>query len=282
MEQGTREWHAWRKQGIGSSEVAAILGMSPYTTALKVWEDKINPEVKEEKEKYIFKKGHKEEERVRAMLEMQTGLTFAPALVESSEYSFFRASLDGRTADKTIIMEAKLANKKDHENAKLKKVSDKYMAQIQYQLMVSRATKCIYCSWLEKSGELVTVDVYPDPHWQKKIFEECTKFWECVKTKTPPGVQDDDVITLKGLDDKIIRWKDLKQQIDGFEEIIEALRKDIEAAITHPKMEACGVTFTKSPRIGNVNYKLIPELKGVDLEKYRGASSTSIKFTIKE
>ena len=46
------------------------------------------------------------------------------------------------------------------------------------------------------------------------------------------------------------------------------------------KVRGAGVTLVKSVRQGNVNYKAIPELAGVDLEKYRGAPSEV--WTLKE
>lgn len=34
------EWIAWRKQGIGGSEAAAVLGLHPFQSAISVWADK--------------------------------------------------------------------------------------------------------------------------------------------------------------------------------------------------------------------------------------------------
>lgn len=42
------EWLRLRKQGIGGSDAAAIMGMSPFTTPLMVYWDKISEEVEEE------------------------------------------------------------------------------------------------------------------------------------------------------------------------------------------------------------------------------------------
>lgn len=38
------EWLAWRKKGIGGSDVAAALHMSPYKTAQELYFDKIGVE----------------------------------------------------------------------------------------------------------------------------------------------------------------------------------------------------------------------------------------------
>ena len=36
------EWLAWRRRGIGGSDVAAILGVSPFRTARDLYFDKLN------------------------------------------------------------------------------------------------------------------------------------------------------------------------------------------------------------------------------------------------
>ncbi len=34
-------WHEWRRGGIGSSDAAAIMGVSPWRTPKEVWEEKV-------------------------------------------------------------------------------------------------------------------------------------------------------------------------------------------------------------------------------------------------
>lgn len=281
MDQGTKEWLEWRKQGIGSSEVAAILGISPYKTALQLFLEKTSDEMPKEeaKKNYIFEKGHREEERVRAMYEMQKGEEFAPALVEMYGMNFMRASLDGRSKDGKKIIEIKLANKADHENARIGIVSDKYFAQVQHQLFVTGAESCDYLSWNE--SEMLIVTVKPDREYQEKMVKACADFWRKVQKKQKPEFQDADFVPLKGITTTVNKWKRLKLKIDALQKQADALKEEIEKAVTHPHM-ACGNVFiTRVERVGNVQYAKIPELQGVDLEKYRGAASSYLKFTIK-
>ena len=35
------EWHAWRAEGLGASEVAGVLGISPWATPWSVWARKM-------------------------------------------------------------------------------------------------------------------------------------------------------------------------------------------------------------------------------------------------
>lgn len=278
MDQKTMEWLKWRQQGIGSSDVSAILGISPWKTAYKLWQEKIADEVKESEGNWAMRRGNEEEPKVRAMFELQMGEAYAPALCMMAGLNFMRSSLDGRSADRKSIIEIKFAGKVDHEGARTGLVPDKYMAQIQHQLLVSMAEVCHYLSWNGK--ELLRVDVKPDQKWQDRIRTECIAFWRCVMTKTPPGMQDSDSVPLQNLDDKVNKWKELKSQVDALSEVMEGIEAELKAAVTVPRMHACGVTFSQVERIGNVNYKAIPELKNVDLEKYRGKPSSYIKISI--
>ena len=54
------EWLSWRKKGIGGSDVASALGLSPYRTARELYYDKIGvePVVSGEDKSITFAIGH--------------------------------------------------------------------------------------------------------------------------------------------------------------------------------------------------------------------------------
>lgn len=41
LKHGSSEWQAFRKTGIGGSDAAAILGLSPFKSNIEVWEEKV-------------------------------------------------------------------------------------------------------------------------------------------------------------------------------------------------------------------------------------------------
>ena len=41
LNHGSPEWLTFRKTGIGGSDAAAILGMSPFKSNIEVWEEKV-------------------------------------------------------------------------------------------------------------------------------------------------------------------------------------------------------------------------------------------------
>lgn len=64
------EWLAWRKKGIGGSDVAAALHMSPYKTAQELYFDKIGvePTIPQPDRSITFSIGHLLEDVGRADL----------------------------------------------------------------------------------------------------------------------------------------------------------------------------------------------------------------------
>ncbi|HYN58130.1 MAG TPA: hypothetical protein VET87_01070 [Rubrivivax sp.] len=47
-------------------------------------------------------------------------------------------------------------------------------------------------------------------------------------------------------------------------------KEDLVALARHPREQGAGVSVTRYWKAGNADYKKVMELKGVDLERYRG------------
>ena len=71
------EWLAWRKKGIGGSDVAAALHLSPYKTARDLYFDKIGvePTVEQPDKSITFAIGHLLEDVVAQIFSKKTGFT---------------------------------------------------------------------------------------------------------------------------------------------------------------------------------------------------------------
>lgn len=71
------EWLSWRRKGIGGSDVAAALGLSPYRTKRELYYDKVGiaPVVQGEDKSITFQVGHLLEDVVAQIFAKKTGLT---------------------------------------------------------------------------------------------------------------------------------------------------------------------------------------------------------------
>lgn len=61
---------------------------------------------------------------------------------------------------------------------------------------------------------------------------------------------------------------------------VEVARGALVALATHPKEVGAGVTVTRFWKAGSVDYKKVVELKGVDLERYRGKAREEVRVTV--
>lgn len=100
--QWTRDdWLAWRREGVGGSDVAAVAGLSPWATPLSVWLDKTGRGV-ETAETEPMRWGNLLEGIVTDEFEIETGLYVhhRQTLAIDVEHPWRRCTLDGLAADR--------------------------------------------------------------------------------------------------------------------------------------------------------------------------------------
>jgi len=277
------EWHKWRKEGIGSSDAPVVMGVSPWSTPYKLWELKIGVVKESETGNWATNRGNKMEPIARADYELKYGRDMPARLCEHATIPWLHASLDGFSADSKIILEIKCPGAEDHAKAVAGTVPEKYIPQIQHQLLVTGADVCHYYSFDGERG--VLVEVKPDVEYCKKLFLAEQAFWDLVVNKEPPELCDRDYKKVKGIEvDRLATaWKEAKDVFDKSKDLLERARDDFLKAIDIKKNRRVlvgTVRVADLPVIGRVDYKKIPELKGVDLNKYRGKPTTQTRMTI--
>lgn len=280
------EWRVWRNKGIGGSDAPIILGLSPYKTRLELYEEKILSEPPPEQTNFVAERGNRFEPRIRSLVELVTGEEFSVALLESEAFPFIRVSLDGINLNKDIILEIKTVGKDNHN-----KIPDHYYAQVQHELFVSQAKKCIYASYYDENWDeqnitqsnLILTDIFPDPTFIANMISEEQQFWDSVQRKKPPIPSDKDWKKLKNATRLANAYKVAKLKLDKAGEELEIAKSELIKAAElekHPRLEVGGIKIQQISREGSINYKSIPELKEIDLEKYRGKGSIYWKIGV--
>ena len=175
FEQGSQEWLEVRKTHFCASEAPAVMSVNPYfprnpTDLAKQKLGYVNTFVSQ-----AMKEGHRLEPIIRQQVEDQTEIGFMPTVMVKDKYL---ASLDGINFDGDTILEIKAPQSK---NATVKwamegRVILPHQYQIQHQLMVSGADKCIYAVRNPEDGEVITCDVFPDQIMQKKLKQAWADF----------------------------------------------------------------------------------------------------------
>lgn len=187
--QNSKDWLTWRTGGIGASNAAAVLGISPWTSPFELWLQMTNtckqPDFHPNAIK-AMQRGTELEPVARALFEKSVGAAYPPITGEHDTYAFIRASLDGYNAELNRLLEIKCPGKEDHGKALKGKIPDKYYPQLQQQFLVSGASSGIYYSWDGKSAEGVAIEVLPDIEYMAKLQDALIQFWGSVQMHMPP------------------------------------------------------------------------------------------------
>lgn len=155
--QGSPEWAAVRANHFTASEAPAMAGVGKYQNRSDMLKQKFTGEVPEvtPAQHRIFKKGHAAEAAARHIAEGIIGEELYPCTATSDEHPWMLASFDGCTMLEDVIWEHKLTNA-ELRQATAETLPDHYKVQMDQQLAVSGAEKCLFmtsdgteedCNW---------------------------------------------------------------------------------------------------------------------------------------
>lgn len=136
-----KEWLRYRKQGIGGSDVAAILGISKWNSAISLWLNKTNQTDDDTQENEAMEWGTIMEPVIRNHFAKVTGKTVVEvhAMLQHPEYPFMLADIDGLTEDEDgnpAILEIKTAS--EYKRSEWEEgVPTYYQTQVQHYLTVT-------------------------------------------------------------------------------------------------------------------------------------------------
>ena len=69
-------------------------------------------------------------------------------------------------------------------------------------------------------------------------------------------------------------------EVEAADARLEETRAALVGLATHPRESGAGVAVTRFWKAGSVDYKEVVELRGVDLERYRGKSREEVRVTV--
>lgn len=152
--QGSPDWHAFRATHFPASEAPAMLGVSPYQTRdnlLRIKVTGITPEIDAATQRR-FNDGHRFEALARPLAEKIIGQELYPVTGSEGKLS---ASFDGLSMDESVCFEHKTLNDSLRGITQAAQLPEAYRAQMEQQLMVSGAEKCLFMAtaWND-AGEL--------------------------------------------------------------------------------------------------------------------------------
>jgi putative phage-type endonuclease len=279
VEQGTEEWLKWRKTLITATDCPVIMGSSPWSTPYKCWQNKLGL-LGDQAPNAAMQRGKELEPLAREWFS-KTICEMNPKVIESSEYSFIGASLDGISNLGNHILEIKCGSEKLHALAKDGIIPEYYKDQIQHQLLVTRAGSCFYVSFDGIDGIIIRVE--PDPTFAERFLKKARDFWKCVANAEPPAMSQKDYkdMTLEPKWELYTNmYKNIEDSIKKMETQKSLIRQTLISLCENQSCQGNGLKVINQASKGRIDYDEVKELKGIDLEKYRKPAIQSWKFLI--
>ena len=232
------EWLRYRKCGIGGSDVAAILGISKWNSAISLWLDKTNQTNEPVEENEAMQWGTIMEPIIRNHFAEVTGKTVVEvkAMLQHLEHPFMLADVDGLTTDdegNPAILEIKTAS--EYKRAEWENdIPSYYQTQVQHYLCVTGVQKA-YVAVLIGGNSFKVYEVEADAEIQSMLIAVERKFWNCVQNMIRPEMDGSDAA--KNLLDSLYHGG-ISEQIVMPDEAIEYVDAYIEACAEEDNAKA--------------------------------------------
>lgn len=243
------EWLDYRRAGIGSSEIATIVGLNPYETPYQLWRRKIGLD-EPKSETFAMKAGHYLEDAVSQFWSDATGRQIIKAsagdwIVRNDDKPFVQVSPDrtywlddNRSNDNKGILECKTTQRAIDADD----LPKTWFCQVQYQLGGAEIQQGSI-AWLTAGREFGYQDLTLVPDFYAWLVEEAERFWvdNVMGGKEPDCANVQDVLIKfnRHTDNKVIevgdeimqaynQLKDVRAEISKLEEQKEALEAKLK------------------------------------------------------
>ena len=232
------QWLRYRKQGIGGSDVASLLGISKWKSEIELWLDKTNQTNEPPVENEAMTWGTIMEPIIRNHFAEVTGKTVVElkAMLQHPEHPFMLADVDGVTVDDAgnpAILEIKTASEFKRSEWE-EDVPAYYQTQIQHYLCVTGIKKA-YCVVLIGGNSFKIYEVDADDEIQAMLIAVEKNFWNKVQNMIRPEMDGSDAA--KNLLDSLYSGG-VSEEIVMPEEAIEYVDAYIEACVEEDNAKA--------------------------------------------
>jgi len=271
LDQRSDEWHKWRRNGIGASEAACLMGEAYNNkTPYQLWEEKCGFTEANVFFSHAMEHGVKAEPIALARANSHIGANCRPVCVEDELTPYLRASLDGWDPDDSILLEIKCPiSDTILDNARKGHLPTMWVIQLQWQMMIVRPRKAYFAIWDHRVDGVMVYEQYEDPGLMEELKERAHKFWEGVRLGKAPPLTDGDYEVKEG--------EEIRAAVEKFKKLSEEKRKitllcdEAKEALTSysdgQNFKAYGVKVSLAP--GRVTYNVEQmRIDGIDLEPY--------------
>lgn len=254
------DWLSWRRRGIGGSDAAAILGISPFRTAYDLYADKLElPEALDDAGNWVaLEMGHLLEDLVARLFERKTGLQVyqVKKMFQHPKYPFMLADVDyfvKLPKGETAILEIKTTNyhAKEHWWRDGREIVPAYYeSQGRHYMTVMDLDQVFFCClYGNNEDEVIIRQIKRDDSYEDEMIYLEQDFWKNhVLAHIPPPYSERAELILKSiqrytglpdakappavlgpeLSDRLNHYLQLKEEVKERNACVKVLKEELE------------------------------------------------------
>lgn len=232
--QNTPEWHQWRAQGLGASDIPVLYGKNPYITEYQLWLQKTGQSAPFEGNA-ATEHGQREEphafhalKTVHNLYDLQTGC------IQHPQYPHLRCSLDAYSLTGKLILEIKsFFGNKNRSITKYEQIPEYCIYQMQYQEAIARAYdpewKASMFKWLGREEKNLFFPLQSDLALQADMIQKAHEWWHYHVVLGHPVKPDTIFLDQEGIKKTLSLYEEYCSTARMIDEQKRALKCEIEA-----------------------------------------------------
>ena len=179
LTQDSEKWLQWRQNGIGASDAATIMGENKYSTYANLLVEKITSKVRKKPNEAMVR-GKRFEPRARDSYIKRTGISVSPHCIQSLEFEWMRASLDGFSENLDSAVEIKCGKSTYAVVKKHRDVPRNYFGQLQHILAITGFDKMdLWC--YSPPNSPIRLSVNRNERYIETLIKREKEFWQRVQ-----------------------------------------------------------------------------------------------------
>ena len=188
----TEDQHVIRSKGVGGSDIAPIMGLSPWKTSHELWLEKTGTVEPDQMDTQVMHFGNVLEEVVAQEFASRNGFKVRKRkqTFTHKEYPQLLANIDRSVDGQKAVLECKTSSAwkmGDWGEEMSEEVPDYYRVQVEHYMTVMDYD-IAYLGVLIGGNTYRTYFFERDPDLGQMIMDAAIDFWEMVKNGTPPPV----------------------------------------------------------------------------------------------
>lgn len=248
-EMDREEWLRLRRNGIGGSDAAAIVGLDRYRSAFDVYADKLGLK-QEQQDNEAMRQGRDFEGYVAARFTEATGkkVRRRNAILQHPEYPWMLADIDRWVVGENAGMEAKTTSVLNRHKFSQGEFPPNYYVQCMHYMAVTGAdkwylavlvlNKAFHVFTIERDENEIAALIEAEKHfWEEHILKQIppqpdgsASTSEVIKQLFPEA-RERETVALFGYEEKIQKSLELKAQIDELQREYDTIKQEIQLVL---------------------------------------------------